>query len=64
MRFKLEIDAGLAAELAQKAALAEEKAQKVQSENGRLQETLADKERASLALKERIERLENNLRNT
>ncbi|KAH7699396.1 hypothetical protein AAVH_33498, partial [Aphelenchoides avenae] len=61
---QMESDASLVAERAQQATLAEEKAQKVQSENGRLHETLAEKEHAILAQSEQIRRLESSLRET
>ncbi|KAH7700656.1 Ubiquitin carboxyl-terminal hydrolase family protein, partial [Aphelenchoides avenae] len=62
LHLKFESDASLVAEREQQAALAEKKVQKLQSENDKLRETLADKERANLDQREQINQLESNLR--
>lgn len=64
LHLKLESDAALAAERERQSTLAKEKAQKLQSENGQLRETIADRERDSLTLNERIKRLKSDLRDT
>ncbi|KAH7712594.1 Ubiquitin carboxyl-terminal hydrolase family protein, partial [Aphelenchoides avenae] len=64
LRLQPESYNSLATEQAQRAATAEEKDQNEQSENAKLHETLAAKERANLAQGEQINLLESNLRDT
>lgn len=64
LRIKLASKTALAARRAQHTAQAEEKAQKIQSEYDKVQETLADKERTNMAQSGQITRLESSLRDT
>lgn len=64
LHLKLESDAALASEQTHHAVLVEEKANRLQVENSKLQESLLKKEHTNLTQRKRIERLESNVRNT